>query len=367
MKFYVHLETSDFTKKIVWKPENEDTILSLINKVLKSFNAKNPDHHLRVADIYLRNGREVLDNGSRVIDVIKNDDDIYIEMQTIHNGDPEMNLENVGPVKIKCGRNGCGMDYFEEENVDNCCRFHSGDPLFHEGLKGWTCCDKRVVDFDEMLKIPGCTYGRHIPDDNKKKKAPAKYNTSPSQESDVKFVEKKGEQEIFHEPSIPLSSPILKEEKEAPGFMIEDPDPLDAEIPIGTACTRNGCNAVFCGDVSRMEECQFHPGSALFHEGSKGWICCKPKTLLFDDFLRIEGCHFGRHKFIRTAKKESPGEVKCRFNWYQSQAIMNVEIYAKKLIQIFQRLIYLMIGLSYHSYYRILDWFLIKNLNLLGK
>ena len=39
------------------------------------------------------------------------------------------------------------------------CLYHSGGPVFHEGLKGWSCCQKRVVDFDEFMKIPGCAVG----------------------------------------------------------------------------------------------------------------------------------------------------------------------------------------------------------------
>jgi len=26
-------------------------------------------------------------------------------------------------------------------------------PVFHEGLKGWGCCDKKVIDFDDFMKM----------------------------------------------------------------------------------------------------------------------------------------------------------------------------------------------------------------------
>lgn len=29
--------------------------------------------------------------------------------------------------------------------------------MFHEGSKGWSCCKRRVLEFDQFLKIPGCT------------------------------------------------------------------------------------------------------------------------------------------------------------------------------------------------------------------
>lgn len=46
-------------------------------------------------------------------------------------------------------------------------------------------------------------------------------------------------------------------------------DLADAKIELGTKCLRKGCGKEFKGDESRTEECQFHSGSAVFHEGSK--------------------------------------------------------------------------------------------------
>ena len=40
-------------------------------------------------------------------------------------------------------------------------RFHPGQPIFHEGSKGWSCCTRRVLEFDEFLKIKGCKTGKH--------------------------------------------------------------------------------------------------------------------------------------------------------------------------------------------------------------
>lgn len=28
-------------------------------------------------------------------------------------------------------------------------------------LKGWTCCSRKVLEFEEFLKIPGCKKGKH--------------------------------------------------------------------------------------------------------------------------------------------------------------------------------------------------------------
>ena len=34
------------------------------------------------------------------------------------------------------------------------CQFHPGVPVFHDALKGWSCCPKRSTDFTEFLNIP---------------------------------------------------------------------------------------------------------------------------------------------------------------------------------------------------------------------
>lgn len=51
---------------------------------------------------------------------------------------------------------------------------------------------------------------------------------------------------------------------------VDTPDAPDAVIAVGAPCTHNGCKATFKDDSSRTETCNYHPGEAEFHEGSKG-------------------------------------------------------------------------------------------------
>ena len=53
-----------------------------------------------------------------------------------------------------------GKTFAEAENGPHACTFHPGGPVFHEGLKGWSCCKKRVVDFEEFMAIEGCATGK---------------------------------------------------------------------------------------------------------------------------------------------------------------------------------------------------------------
>jgi len=68
----------------------------------------------------------------------------------------------------KCLRKGCEHLFVGEEesrtgNSESAdCWFHPSPPLFREGSKGYLCCKRRVLEFEEFLKIPGCTKGRHL-------------------------------------------------------------------------------------------------------------------------------------------------------------------------------------------------------------
>lgn len=41
------------------------------------------------------------------------------------------------------------------------CQFHPGIPVFHDALKGWSCCSKKSTDFTTFLNIPGCLKSSH--------------------------------------------------------------------------------------------------------------------------------------------------------------------------------------------------------------
>ena len=41
------------------------------------------------------------------------------------------------------------------------CKHHPGVPIFHEGLKFWSCCQRRTTDFQSFLNQEGCEIGKH--------------------------------------------------------------------------------------------------------------------------------------------------------------------------------------------------------------
>lgn len=64
-----------------------------------------------------------------------------------------------------------------------------------------------------------------------------------------------------------------KEGGEGGPFIIKkelEQDPVDAQPEAGATCKRSGCHATYAKDMDRSaEECVFHPGTPIFHEGSK--------------------------------------------------------------------------------------------------
>lgn len=60
-----------------------------------------------------------------------------------------------------CKNNACKATYNGPESNNETCNHHPGTPIFHEGMKYWSCCQKRTTDFSTFLEQPGCTQGQH--------------------------------------------------------------------------------------------------------------------------------------------------------------------------------------------------------------
>ena len=56
---------------------------------------------------------------------------------------------------------GCSAQFDDKHNPPGACVYHPGQPLFHDGAKVWSCCQKRSHDFSLFLTLPGCARGQH--------------------------------------------------------------------------------------------------------------------------------------------------------------------------------------------------------------
>ncbi|KAI9015816.1 HSP20-like chaperone [Phycomyces nitens] len=234
----------------------------------------------------------------------------------------------------KCTRKGCGKEFKEEDNKENCCQFHSGTPVFHEGLKGWSCCSKRVTDFDDFMNMPGCTFGSHSTE------APVVAEAAPKESSPAATQVTKDGVEVYGAPKAetkketPAAALSVSEKvEEVKKVEVEEDDDESIPVPEGKTCKRRGCGVSYKGDsVSRGNGaeavCCYHPGAPVFHEGSKGWSCCPRKVLEFDEFLKLKGCKQGKHLFVGSNKSEEE-LVDCRTDWYQTPTHVMLSIFAK--------------------------------------
>ncbi|XP_015522605.1 cysteine and histidine-rich domain-containing protein morgana [Neodiprion virginianus] len=66
------------------------------------------------------------------------------------------------PIGEMCKRKGCKASYTKTLADQEPCTHHPGVPIFHEGLKYWSCCQKKTTDFSVFLEQPGCSQGTHL-------------------------------------------------------------------------------------------------------------------------------------------------------------------------------------------------------------
>jgi len=58
-----------------------------------------------------------------------------------------------------CKNHGCKAAF--SSTVDSMCKHHPGAPVFHEGMKYWSCCQRKTSEFQHFLEQEGCDIGRH--------------------------------------------------------------------------------------------------------------------------------------------------------------------------------------------------------------
>ncbi|PSR94065.1 hypothetical protein PHLCEN_2v4493 [Hermanssonia centrifuga] len=177
----------------------------------------------------------------------------------------------------------------------------------------------------------GCTTGEHT------NEAPKVEPPKPSANVTFKAAGPRPEsgKETFTQtfaPSLVAAAPA----EPAPPVQEEDDD-LSAVVPPGTTCRHKGCGKVFISDeTSRVGDgeeaiCTYHPKAPIFHEGSKGYLCCKRRVLEFDEFLKIEGCKKGRHVFVpKNQNPEVEQLTDCRIDHYQTPTEVHVSVFAKQ-------------------------------------
>lgn len=225
--------------------------------------------------------------------------------------------------EVNCYNKGCGKKFDPISNDSEECVYHSGEPVFHDVYKYWSCCDKKTTDFTEFLNIKGCCRAKHNGEKPvvEEKKSEGEVKIQPS---DIKPPERMV-RPSDNEPVVPLPSIISPSlQKLLNNLQISDTSE-DTEVTKDAICQRKGCGK------SKSEEdqpCVYHPGSPIFHEGLKFWSCCKKRTTDFNEFLAQKGCEKGSHAWANPNEKKI---VECRHDWHQTGDQVNFTVYAKKV------------------------------------
>ncbi|XP_067051495.1 cysteine and histidine-rich domain-containing protein 1-like [Acropora muricata] len=247
---------------------------------------------------------------------------------------------------LRCYNKGCGKKYKEEDNGEDHCLHHPGLPVFHDALKGWSCCKKRVTDFTDFLNIKGCTASRHS---NVKPPEPEKPKTDekPLGLDEVIKVEPPKRKPIKTQPverpsdDLPktqlkktvtesLKKALLKQKEEAENKpdVTSNGGETENGIKPGTMCKNSGCQTSYVSETTNDEKCWYHYGAPVFHEGYKFWTCCQKRTTDFDEFLKQEGCTSGSHRWELT-DEEKEKKVVCRYDWYAMGNFIVISVFAK--------------------------------------
>ncbi|KAK9060925.1 hypothetical protein SSX86_018105 [Deinandra increscens subsp. villosa] len=206
---------------------------------------------------------------------------------------------------LRCQRIGCNATFTEDNNPEDSCTYHES-PLFHDGMKEWSCCKKRSHDFSLFLEIPGCKTGKHTTEKPVIAKVtaapkPAIKTSIPAANVSAKDACPRCRQGFFcsdhgkdlkpsHQvqPTPAKGNSDLQESVKAPVKKIVD-------INQPQTCKNKGCGQTFKEIDNHETACNHHPGPAVFHDRLRGWKCCDIHVKEFDEFIAIPPCTKGWH------------------------------------------------------------------------
>lgn len=192
--------------------------------------------------------------------------------------------------KLRCKNYGCGQFFTEEENHDTACKHHVAPPIFHDRVKGWSCCkDKKAYDWEEFQAIEGCSRGRHNTTEPKQlfSASPTVAAAAAAGESEAPALKSIDDYNKQNPTAVTAASAAVKTAAVRKSTRRAD----------GTAkCQNKGCQKDFAVADNNESACVYHEGQPVFHDAVKFWSCCPSAQCYdFDDFLRVPGCKRGYH------------------------------------------------------------------------
>lgn len=232
---------------------------------------------------------------------------------------------------VQCYNKGCGQKFNPKENHPEACEYHPGPPYFHDAYKIWNCCNKKSTDFTTWLGYKGCTRGKHNP------VKPVEEFMKPMEKSDSKIRPESPEKVIvwngLNKPAPREEAPrVLRKLRLEPtegslraleAFKQQQAGSSEG-LHVGVSCSNGGCDKKYEGPKSDEEQCVYHSGVPVFHEGMKYWSCCQRKTTNFSTFLEQKGCTVGCHCWSKNERVD-----KVREDWFCRSGHIHLNVYCK--------------------------------------
>jgi hypothetical protein len=214
---------------------------------------------------------------------------VYVKPTSVFRSDAAV----AAPTAPRCKNYGCNQYFEESENSDTACKHHVAPPIFHDRIKGWSCCkEKKAYDWEEFQAIEGCTLGRHSTVDPK-----LVFSASPTVAA-AEAAEAKNPGPVIK--SIDSFNKANPDAATAAGSALKGMAVRKSTRKAdGTAkCQNKGCNQSFivAENTPNTHACTYHKGQPVFHDAIKFWSCCLDKKCYdFEQFLAVPGCATGMH------------------------------------------------------------------------
>jgi hypothetical protein len=303
LKVYLHYELAGVPHKtsklsVPKKWVAEKLVSDVIELFTDSYNKANPNDAIEKDEVHLIDSNEEKIYSNEIIgNVLQDRYDYRIKHGRYLRGEARETKGEGSTGKsstsLRCRNYGCNQHYEESENHETACRHHVAPPIFHDCIKGWSCCkDRKAYDWEGFQEIEGCTLGPHSTVDPK-----IQFAASPTV-SAANAAEEKN------------PGPVIKSIAD---FNQQNPDAASAansaiktlsaprkssrnEDGITAKCQNKGCQKVFNLSENSSTACTYHGGQPVFHDAIKYWSCCPGRKCYdFESFLEVPGCCNGYH------------------------------------------------------------------------
>ena len=144
-----------------------------------------------------------------------------------------------------------------------------------------TCCQASSYDWNDFMKIPGCSIGRHTDERIAKPIVQEKTNSAASG---------------------PLPLPVTNvDSKSLEVTELPVPPEQRKMIPMITPaglykCAHSACGKEYDPSDNSESSCSYHSGKAGFRDTRKFWACCNESSYDWDDFMKLPTCCVGYHE-----------------------------------------------------------------------